>query len=129
MRRSLLALSLVFVMTALPAYAHAPRPGPNGGLKVDAGANHHVELVVGRDEVPVGVLLLTEMPLGVAESSLLQEAAAPLPRSRARAIRARRAFMAGFRGGSGSDASRARLNRHRLAQASFSRAFACARPR
>ena len=54
MRRSLLALSLVFVMTALPAYAHAPRPGPNGGLKVDAGANHHVELVAtGTTEVTV----------------------------------------------------------------------------
>jgi hypothetical protein len=28
-----------------PARAHEPRPGPNGGLKVDAGARHHAELV------------------------------------------------------------------------------------
>lgn len=37
---ALLALSL-----AAPAFAHDPRPGPNGGLKVDAGARHHAELV------------------------------------------------------------------------------------
>ena len=38
---ALLGLSL-----AAPAFAHDPRPGPNGGLKVDAGARHHAELVV-----------------------------------------------------------------------------------
>jgi hypothetical protein len=37
---ALLGLSL-----AAPALAHDPRPGPNGGLKVDAGARHHAELV------------------------------------------------------------------------------------
>lgn len=37
---ALLGLSLV-----APALAHDPRPGPNGGLKVDAGARHHAELV------------------------------------------------------------------------------------
>jgi hypothetical protein len=37
---ALLGLSL-----AAPAFAHDPRPGPNGGLKVDAGARHHAELV------------------------------------------------------------------------------------
>ncbi len=37
---TLLGLSL-----AVPALAHDPRPGPNGGLKVDAGARHHAELV------------------------------------------------------------------------------------
>jgi hypothetical protein len=37
---SLLALSLL-----APAFAHAPRPGPNGGLKVDAGTRYHAELV------------------------------------------------------------------------------------
>lgn len=37
---ALLGLSL-----AVPAFAHEPRPGPNGGLKVDAGARHHAELV------------------------------------------------------------------------------------
>ncbi|WP_376802974.1 hypothetical protein [Candidatus Raskinella chloraquaticus] len=37
---ALLGLSL-----AGPAGAHDPRPGPNGGFKVDAGARHHAELV------------------------------------------------------------------------------------
>lgn len=37
---ALLGLSL-----AGPALAHDPRPGPNGGLKVDAGTRHHAELV------------------------------------------------------------------------------------
>lgn len=37
---ALLGLSL-----AAPAFADDPRPGPNGGLKVDAGARHHAELV------------------------------------------------------------------------------------
>ena len=67
MRRSLLALSLVFVMTALPAYAHAPRPGPNGGLKVDAGANHHVELVAtGTTEVTVYLFDAADQPVSAA---------------------------------------------------------------
>lgn len=64
MRRSLLALSLVFVLTALPAYAHAPRPGPNGGLKVDAGAKHHVELVAtGTTEVTVYLFDAADQPV------------------------------------------------------------------
>lgn len=33
------------LLAATPALAHDPRPGPNGGLKVDAGAKHHAELV------------------------------------------------------------------------------------
>ena len=37
---ALLGLSLTTT-----AFAHDPRPGPNGGLKVDAGARHHAELV------------------------------------------------------------------------------------
>lgn len=40
---SLLALFLI-AMTTL-AIAHDPRPGPNGGLMVDAGARYHAELV------------------------------------------------------------------------------------
>jgi hypothetical protein len=44
MSRLVLAAALGLVLTAT-ALAHAPRPGPNGGLKVDAGTNHHAELV------------------------------------------------------------------------------------
>jgi hypothetical protein len=44
MTRRLLLLLLGLTLAA-PALAHEPRPGPNGGLKVDAGARHHAELV------------------------------------------------------------------------------------
>jgi hypothetical protein len=44
MTRMLLAALLGLSLVA-PALAHEPRPGPNGGLKVDAGARHHAELV------------------------------------------------------------------------------------
>jgi hypothetical protein len=39
-------LSLILVLTfATASLAHEPRPGPNGGLKVDAGSSMHAELV------------------------------------------------------------------------------------
>jgi hypothetical protein len=41
----LLLAALLGLSLASPAFAHEPRPGPNGGLKVDAGARHHAELV------------------------------------------------------------------------------------
>jgi hypothetical protein len=41
----LLFAALIGLSIAGPAFAHDPRPGPNGGLKVDAGARHHAELV------------------------------------------------------------------------------------
>ncbi len=42
---ALIVAALLAVCTVPPAAAHAPRPGPNGGLKVDAGTRHHAELV------------------------------------------------------------------------------------
>ncbi|AZL61307.1 hypothetical protein GU927_018285 [Rhodobacteraceae bacterium HSP-20] len=39
-----LGLSALASLVALSAFAHEPRPGPNGGWKVDAGA-WHAELV------------------------------------------------------------------------------------
>jgi hypothetical protein len=42
------ALSLLMATAAL---AHQPRPGPNGGLKVDAGGAHHAELVADGTEM------------------------------------------------------------------------------
>jgi hypothetical protein len=44
MIRPLLA-AFAFLAAVTLAAAHDPRPGPNGGLKVDAGAKHHAELV------------------------------------------------------------------------------------
>jgi hypothetical protein len=67
MRRSLLALSLIVSMGALPVHAHAPSPGPNGGLKVDAGANHHIELVVaGTEQVSVYLFDAADQPVPAA---------------------------------------------------------------
>lgn len=37
--------ALLGLALASPALAHEPRPGPNGGMKVDAGTSHHAELV------------------------------------------------------------------------------------
>lgn len=44
MRTPILAL-LALLAAAPAALAHEPRPGPNGGLRVDAGSRYHVELV------------------------------------------------------------------------------------
>lgn len=44
MNRTILA-ALLGLALASPALAHEPRPGPNGGMKVDAGTSHHAELV------------------------------------------------------------------------------------
>ncbi|MGR6431956.1 hypothetical protein ACU5AY_13660 [Rhizobium sp. PAMB 3174] len=75
MRRSLFALTLIASLAAGQAYAHAPRPGPNGGVKVDAGANHHVELVVGgTDQVTVYLFDSADQPVpaaGYAASAIL----------------------------------------------------------
>jgi hypothetical protein len=43
MRRTLAVLA--FMLLPFSVSAHDPRPGPNGGLKVDAGARYHAELV------------------------------------------------------------------------------------
>lgn len=44
MTRFILA-ALLTLFVAVPASAHEPRPGPNGGMKVDAGGRHHAELL------------------------------------------------------------------------------------
>ena len=41
----LAALALATLITAAPAAAHQPRLGPHGGALVDAGGQHHAELV------------------------------------------------------------------------------------
>lgn len=60
-----LALPILFALfAALPAVAHDPRPGPNGGLKVDAGARHHAELVAnGTPQVSVFIYDASDRPV------------------------------------------------------------------
>jgi len=41
----LFLVALLAASISMPVLAHEPRPGPNGGLKVDAGTRHHAELV------------------------------------------------------------------------------------
>lgn len=59
-----LALAAVFAFVAAPALAHEPRPGPNGGLKVDAGTAYHAELVAkGTPEVVVFLYDAKDQPV------------------------------------------------------------------
>jgi hypothetical protein len=56
--------ALIAAALAVPALAHEPRPGPNGGLKVDAGARHHAELVVnGTPQVVVFLYDANDQPV------------------------------------------------------------------
>lgn len=48
MKRLIATLAFVALLPAI-ALAHEPRPGPNGGVMVDAG-NYHTELVAGGTE-------------------------------------------------------------------------------
>lgn len=61
-----LAVSLV-LMAPLAAMAHDPRPGPNGGLKVDAGTRYHAELVAkGTPEVSLFLYDANDKPIPAA---------------------------------------------------------------
>ncbi len=63
MRIPLIALAAALLMPAL-ALAHDPRPGPNGGLKVDAGSRYHAELVAkGTSEVVVFLYDASDKPI------------------------------------------------------------------
>jgi hypothetical protein len=56
--------ALLALFVAGPASAHDPRPGPNGGLKVDAGAQHHAELLAnGTPEVVVFLYDANDQPV------------------------------------------------------------------
>jgi hypothetical protein len=66
MRTLILAVSLV-LMAPLAAIAHDPRPGPNGGLKVDAGTRYHAELVAkGTPEVALFLYDANDKPIPTA---------------------------------------------------------------
>lgn len=66
MRTLILAVSLV-LMAPLAAMAHDPRPGPNGGLQVDAGTRYHAELVAkGTPEVALFLYDANDKPIPTA---------------------------------------------------------------
>jgi hypothetical protein len=65
MRRTLAVLA--FALLPCVASAHDPRPGPNGGLKVDAGARYHAELVArGAPEVVLFLYDADDRPVPAA---------------------------------------------------------------
>jgi hypothetical protein len=56
--------ALVGLFLVAPVIAHEPRPGPNGGLKVDAGTSHHAELLAnGTPEVVVFLFDANDQPV------------------------------------------------------------------
>ena len=60
----LLLTALLSISVAVPALAHDPRPGPNGGLKVDAGARHHAEFLAnGTPQVVVFLYDANDQPM------------------------------------------------------------------
>ena len=66
MRPLFLALTLVLTVTSA-SLAHEPRPGPNGGLRVDAGSRYHAELVAtGTPEVVLFLFDGNDKPIPAA---------------------------------------------------------------
>jgi hypothetical protein len=65
--KKILASSALSLLMATAALAHQPRPGPNGGLKVDAGGSHHAELVAdGTETVRLFLYDGNDQPVGSA---------------------------------------------------------------
>ncbi len=65
MKTQILAIAFALLMTPL-AYAHDPRPGPNGGIMVDAGS-YHTELVAsGSETVTVFIFDAADQPVDSA---------------------------------------------------------------
>jgi hypothetical protein len=54
------------LITASVAFAHAPRPGPNGGLMVDAGQMHAELLVDGSETVKLYLFDVEDKPVDAA---------------------------------------------------------------
>jgi hypothetical protein len=53
----------LFLITAGLALAHEPRPGPNGGLMVDAGPYHAELLADGSDTVTLFLFDIADQPI------------------------------------------------------------------
>jgi hypothetical protein len=64
--KKILTAHVFCIMMSSAALAHEPRPGPNGGLKVDAG-DYHVELVAnGTDTVTLFLFDVNDQPVDSA---------------------------------------------------------------
>jgi hypothetical protein len=63
----LFAVLAFAALLAAPALAHEPRPGPNGGLKVDAGPSLHAELLAnGTPDIVVFLFDQNDQPVVAA---------------------------------------------------------------
>ncbi len=61
--KKFLAALVICLLVPSASLAHEPRPGPNGGLKVDAG-NYHAELLAdGTDTVTVFLFDANDQPV------------------------------------------------------------------
>lgn len=58
-----LTLALSLMVLPLAALAHEPRPGPNGGLKVDAGDGHAELVLDGTTKVTVYLFDANDVPV------------------------------------------------------------------
>ncbi len=65
MKKSVAFLGLSLLVNS-SALAHEPRPGPNGGLKVDAGSYHAELLADGTDTVTVFLFDANDQPVDSA---------------------------------------------------------------
>ncbi len=64
-RRAILA---ALALAPMPAHAHAPRRGPNGGQKVDIGS-HHAELVAEGSTLRLFLFDANDRPIAAAGAS------------------------------------------------------------
>jgi hypothetical protein len=67
MKTIVAVLGFCFLMI-MPAHAHAPRPGPNGGLMVDAGDYHTELLADGSETVTLFLFDVNDQPVESAGS-------------------------------------------------------------
>lgn len=61
-----LSLALCLLVLPFTALAHEPRPGPNGGLKVDAGDGHAELVLDGTTTVTVYLFDANDVPVSAA---------------------------------------------------------------
>jgi hypothetical protein len=65
--RTLILAAAMFLAATSTTLAHEPRPGPNGGMRVDAGTRYHAELVAtGTPEVALFLYDANDKPIPAA---------------------------------------------------------------
>lgn len=70
-RTVLLTIIVATVLHSVPALAHQPRSGPNGGDLVDAGGSYHIEVVGKATTLEVYVTDAVDKPLPATEFKAL----------------------------------------------------------